>query len=195
MTAEARMLAEHGKRQPHLRLHTGQVTAVSAGSPTTVAVAFSGNVVGVPRIAILSTYAPVVGDFVMAIHTGNPRSQGGGDWLVLGTVGQAMPWITVTSFSNGWSSAGSPYAPVGYTLTGTVVSLRGRVTGGTSNTTAFTLPSGYLPAYAVIVSAFDAGAASAAGIQIATSGAVNPIFGSGGSSAINLDGVSFDLRA
>jgi len=71
-----------------LRLHTGKVASIQTGS---ISVEFSGNTTATPNVRYLSTYAPQVGDYVMALHTGPPRSQGGGDWLVLGTVGATRP--------------------------------------------------------------------------------------------------------
>ncbi|HVC23490.1 MAG TPA: hypothetical protein VNH82_08720, partial [Candidatus Dormibacteraeota bacterium] len=62
-----------------LRLHTGKVASIQTGS---ISVEFSGNTTATPNVRYLSTYAPQVGDYVMALHTGPPRSQGGGDWLV-----------------------------------------------------------------------------------------------------------------
>jgi hypothetical protein len=86
----ARALAAHG-RQPHLRMHTGQVQSIQVGTPTTLTVSFSGSSVAATGISFVSTYFPQVDDWVMAIHTGPPRTQGGGDWLVLGTVGATVP--------------------------------------------------------------------------------------------------------
>lgn len=51
-------------------------------------------------------------------------------------------WITISSFSNSYSGSGSP----AYRKINNVVYLRGRVSGGTANTAAFNLPSGYRPA-------------------------------------------------
>ena len=51
-------------------------------------------------------------------------------------------WTTLSSFSNSYSGSGSP----AYRKINNVVYLRGRVSGGTANTTAFNLPSGYRPA-------------------------------------------------
>jgi hypothetical protein len=54
-------------------------------------------------------------------------------------------WIAVASFSNGWSNFGSGVTAAGYRKVGTVVFLRGGITGGSANTAAFTLPTGYRP--------------------------------------------------
>lgn len=50
-------------------------------------------------------------------------------------------WISVTSFTNGFSGTS-----VAYRRLNNVVYLRGRVTGGTANQGAFVLPDGYRPA-------------------------------------------------
>ncbi len=49
-------------------------------------------------------------------------------------------WTTVSSFSNGFSGTN-----VAYRRINNVVYLRGRVTGGTANASAFNLPSGFRP--------------------------------------------------
>ena len=56
-------------------------------------------------------------------------------------------WQTVTTFLNGWSNVGSPWAQAGYYRdTFDIVRLRGRITGGTSGAAAFQLPADYRPA-------------------------------------------------
>lgn len=51
-------------------------------------------------------------------------------------------WTTVPSFTNSWSAtADTPK----YAKVGSLVMLGGAATGGTANTSAFTLPSGFHP--------------------------------------------------
>ncbi|MGB6771186.1 MAG: hypothetical protein WBF51_04195 [Candidatus Dormiibacterota bacterium] len=68
--------------------HVGQVQSIQwTDTPPDLTVTFSGNTVPQPGIRFGSWYYPNVNDWVIAIQTGPPRAQGGGDWLVLGTLG------------------------------------------------------------------------------------------------------------
>lgn len=56
-------------------------------------------------------------------------------------------WHNVTTFSNGWTSFGSPYATnVTYRREGRLVRVRGNIKSGSLGSSAFTLPAGYRPA-------------------------------------------------
>lgn len=71
-----------------LSIHYGQVQSLQTG-PASLTINFSGSTTSVTGIRYLKSYTPTAGDFVAAIHTGDPRNKrGGGDWLVLGTVAQ-----------------------------------------------------------------------------------------------------------
>jgi hypothetical protein len=74
-----------------------------------------------------------------------------GNLSELGTVNGATledtGWTTLSSFYNSYSGSGSP----AYRKINNVVYLRGRVSGGTANTTAFNLPSGYRPAVDTVI--------------------------------------------
>ena len=98
-------------------------------------------------------------------------------------------WQTVGSFVNSWTSVGGSYAAVAYykDLLG-VVHLNGVVNGGSSATTAFTLPAGYRPLSLQVFAVPSTGNGTNA-VQVDTSGNVIPIFGVNPWSA--LTGISF----
>ena len=98
------------------------------------------------------------------------------------------PWQAVTAFTNAWVNYGGVSEPARYRKlpTGQVV-LGGRIKSGALGSGAFTLPSGYWPAYAV---RFAVASADAFGeVVISTAGVVTPTAGDIG--AFQLDGISF----
>jgi hypothetical protein len=81
-------------------------------------------------------------------------------------------WTTVASFSNSWGATAS--APA-YILLGRIVYLRGAMTAGTANTTAFTLPAGYRPSLASSFMCSQNGGTSGIIVNLSTTGAVQPL--------------------
>ena len=99
-------------------------------------------------------------------------------------------WTTPT-LVNSWTAS----TPVSYRKIGSVVYLRGSLTGGVSNQTAFTLPSGYYNASFTFKvptsSSLAANAANAAWFQVDTGGNVIPEYSGGVTSEIfALDSIS-----
>ena len=98
-------------------------------------------------------------------------------------IGQDSDWITITSFSNSWV-AGS-IAPA-YRKVGNRVQLRGRITSGTANTTAFALPAGYRPlTNQSLLGVSSTGTLNQ--VSVDTSGNLGPLL----SVITSLDGLSF----
>jgi hypothetical protein len=79
-------------------------------------------------------------------------------------------WITVSSFSNGFTAPST----VAYRRLNNVVYLRGNLTGGTANTTAFTLPEGYRPVADAVFAVQQYGTANFTYITAQAGGAVVP---------------------
>lgn len=79
-------------------------------------------------------------------------------------------WITVSSFSNSFTATNT----VAYRKLNGVVYLRGSVNGGTANTTAFTLPTGYRPAAGGTYSTQNYGTSNMTYITVNTDGTVVP---------------------
>ena len=99
-------------------------------------------------------------------------------------VGQDSDWQTVGSFSNSWG-AGS-VAPA-YRKVGSRVFLRGRLSAGTANTTAFTLPAGYQPSTTQSLISCNSSTTTPNQVSISTGGAVTPQV----SAVTSLDGLWF----
>jgi hypothetical protein len=79
-------------------------------------------------------------------------------------------WVTISSFSNSYSGSGSP----AYRKINNVVYLRGRVSGGTANTTAFNLPSGYRPAVDTVITVQQFGTGNVNYVTVNPDGNVIP---------------------
>lgn len=113
--------------------------------------------------------SPTEGMQVYRIDTKRVERYTGTDWDS-GDSG----WISVSSFSNSWTSSTTRYRRIGK-----VVYLDGAITGG-SNGTAFTLPAGFRPdstqSYIVQGSSSQT-AASVALITVGSSGAVIAVSG------------------
>jgi hypothetical protein len=97
-----------------------------------------------------------------------------GNLSELGTVNGATiedtGWTTISSFSNSYSGSGSP----AYRKINNVVYLRGRVSGGTANTTAFNLPSGYRPAVDTVITVQQFGTGNVNYVTVNPDGNVIP---------------------
>lgn len=96
------------------------------------------------------------------------------------------------SFSNSWVNYGSVYSIAGYYKDKFgIVHLRGLIKSGTINAAAFTLPSGYRPAYRHMqATVSNNGAAEIISrIDVDTNGDVIPVTGS--NTYFSLDGISF----
>ena len=104
---------------------------------------------------------------VHTIGVGNLSVGGTYNGVSLGDTG----WTQITSFSNGFSAVSGQ--GVYYRRLNNVVWLRGAITGGSANTAAFTLPSGYRPATQWVVPVQNYGSSSDNYITIQADGVVN----------------------
>jgi hypothetical protein len=97
-------------------------------------------------------------------------------------------WTSVPSFSNGWSAVGGE--PPRYRKVGTLTVITGQMTGGTIDTTAFTLPAGYYSptATAHITCVVNNVADSTGLLLVTTTGTVVPYAGPS-STTWSIDGV------
>lgn len=97
-------------------------------------------------------------------------------------------WIAPTLI-NSWANFGSGFETAGYLKDALgFVHLKGVITGGSSATTAFTLPAGYIPGASGIYA--SAGGAALAAVTIGTTGAVQPTI-IGGGAIPSLSGIVF----
>lgn len=80
-------------------------------------------------------------------------------------------WINVSSLANSFTSGGNT---PGYRKLNSVVYLRGNIIGGTGNTDAFTLPTGYRPATTFVIASQQFGTGDINYITINTDGTVVP---------------------
>lgn len=111
---------------------------------------------------------------------------GGYDIADIGTIGDA--WTAAPTFSSGWANYGGGEQNAQYKKVGDFIFLRGLVARSSgTNTTIFTLPSGYRPpAYTRYVQQTNTGVGQ---IDVASTGAV--IFASGGTGWVCLDRIVF----
>lgn len=82
-------------------------------------------------------------------------------------------WIDITSFVNGWSSAGGAWGNVSYRKDRDgYVRMSGSVLGGANGTFPFTLPAGYRPGAqkSFVVDAYAGGVHSAGSLDVTTGG-------------------------
>lgn len=100
-------------------------------------------------------------------------------------------WLT-PSFINSWSDAGTG-RPVAYRLKGDRVMLRGAITGGSTGTTAFTLPTGYRPLAGAVLIATVNNAGAYAYITVNGSGGLVQPNMPGGGTGVWLDGMTFTI--
>ena len=98
--------------------------------------------------------------------SGNVNAAGSYNGASLGDTG----WISISSFQNSYSGGGSP----AYRKINNVVYLRGRVSGGTSNTTAFNLPANYRPAVDTVITVQQFGTANLNYVTVQPDGNVIP---------------------
>ncbi|EQC50352.1 hypothetical protein M899_2545 [Bacteriovorax sp. BSW11_IV] len=97
-------------------------------------------------------------------------------------------WQSPT-FQNSWTNYNNGYSPAGYYKDNNgIVHLRGLITGGTFVTCAFTLPTGYTPAYRILQSV-QTDPNTIGRMDILTNGCVQPT--SGSNVWISLEGISF----
>ena len=112
-----------------------------------------------------------------------------GNLVISGTYNSATigdtGWNTVPGFNNNFTSGGN--AP-GYRKINNVVYMRGNLTGGTANNTAFTLQSGYRPSTDMVIPAQQFGTGNITYVTIYTDGRVVP-----NSTASWLTGVNFPI--
>jgi hypothetical protein len=94
-------------------------------------------------------------------------------------------WTNVSAFTNTWAAGGT--AP-GFILIGRVVYLRGTMTAGTANATAFTLPVGYRPSLADWFACTSTGTTSVE-VNVTAGGAVVP----GASVGVWLSNITFPV--
>ena len=98
--------------------------------------------------------------------SGNVNAAGSYNGASLGDTG----WISISSFQNSYSGGGSP----AYRKINNVVYLRGRVSGGTSNATAFNLPENYRPAVDTVITVQQFGTANLNYVTVQPDGNVIP---------------------
>ena len=159
--------------------------AASNGSPVTITAA-SGYLIG-PGIPA-STSSILLG----AIGANISFVSDGTNWYQTSGA-QDSGWITPT-LGNSWAVVGSD--TIQYRLIGAMVRLRGAMNGGSSSTTAFTLPSGFRPSSNCN---FYMGVASSSGsfvfaeTSIGTGGALTPGWLGGTMNSVALDGITFTV--
>lgn len=103
------------------------------------------------------------------------------------SISRGAVFLPVTAFSNSWANAGGGKAPAGVNKIDGKVELRGTVTGGTINTTIFSVPAAWLPAGDLIFPAYNNGVFCAILINSVT-GAVGQINGASNVN-VSLDGI------
>ncbi len=181
------------RRREHPILHVGQVQSIqTATTPPSLTVKWSGGSVAQAGVNFVSSYAPQVNDWVEAIHTGPPSRPGGGDWLVLGTVGGDSGWIAPT-LGNSWVNYGGTFQVAQYRKHGDVVRLRGVIKSGTINALAFDLPSGFIPPADLQFATTSAGAYGTLLIYGATNSAAGAVIPGSGSNVSFFLGCEFTV--
>ena len=99
----------------------------------------------------------------------------------------------VPAFENGWASRTA--VPFGYMIDPSgIVRFKGQMTVGTNGTTAFTLPSGYLPVQTDFWDALALDAAAGCFVEITDVGDVIPTYPTG-STIVSLVSVTFPAAA
>jgi hypothetical protein len=118
------------------------------------------------------------------------------DFALTGTM---LPAWTAPSFQNSWAdfASGATYAAGYYLDPSGVVHLRGLITGGATNTVAFTLPAGYRPQYShnsLVLHYVNTNTPAMAWVQVSAAGVVTIVGSTGsfsGTYGISLDDVTF----
>lgn len=90
---------------------------------------------------------------------------------IQGRAAGQQPWTAVT-FQNSWTNYGGAYQACQYRAVGDMVQVRGLIAGGTSGTTAFTLPVGFRPPGHIQFAQTSNATAGLATAAVATSGTV-----------------------
>lgn len=99
------------------------------------------------------------------------------------------------AFTNAWANFGGGRATAGFYIDkGSVVHLKGSITGGTSGTSAFTLPVGYRPASDLL---FPVGSGSnlLINVLLSSTGTVEVFCNGACSGSVGFDAVSFRVGA
>jgi hypothetical protein len=110
----------------------------------------------------------------------------GGAWHLVGDAGQPAFQNSWANYGNGFAEAGFYRDPIGF------VHLKGIVTGGTSDSTIFTLPAGYRPPQTLAFSvAASSGSPGVEDIDVYSNGNV---FAFGSSDPVGLDGITFRVH-
>lgn len=100
-----------------------------------------------------------------------------GGWIAVGT------GTGVGNYQNGWGAYPAPYGGAKFTRVGPFTVLKGLIAGGSWQTVAFTLPSGYCPFRQFFISAASA-QAQPRSLEIDSAGEVFlEAYGNGGSNA------------
>lgn len=148
---------------------------VAPGNFCTV-VATGGKIIGGSGVLGLSSVS--IGSYIELLYNSTL-----GQWVIIGG-GQDTGWLNISSvpsgYQNSWTdytgSGGSGYtgAVAQYRKIGNGVRFRGALTGGTSGSLAFTLPTGFAPTHCGL--AFATSLSVAGELLITTGGAVNPFY-------------------
>ena len=113
----------------------------------------------------------------------------GGGAYAASSLGSNLIFHPITP-SGAWSNIGGSSAPLGGVLDSNgVVHLRGAISGGTSNTVAFTLATSLRPSHTLYLTAARSNGGSAV-LEITSNGQAKPI-GTGVGTYTGLDGISF----
>lgn len=111
----------------------------------------------------------------------------GANWIQISNNPEA---VIAPSLGASWADVGTPDLVSGYYKHAGRVWLEGRITGGTSGSSPFTLPTGYRPSATVRIPIVSSTGGSPAEVVITSAGVVTINY-SGSTPNISLDGVSF----
>ena len=93
------------------------------------------------------------------------------DGLITSSTTGDSGWIQITSFTNSFTATNNVY----YRKLNNVVWIRGSVSGGTANTSAFTLPAGYRPSTGWVAATQEYGTSNITYVTIQADGTCTPI--------------------
>jgi len=111
--------------------------------------------------------------------------------------GKMLPSWVAPSFQNSWTDFSGSYSAGYYLDPNGVVHLRGLITGGATNTVAFTLPAGYRPEYnhnSLTLHYVNSNTPAMAWVQVNPAGLVTVVGSTGvfsGSYGVGLDDITF----
>jgi hypothetical protein len=159
-------------------------TTLTSGIPTASGISFNSNGYigddGNFHITSSNGAIWINADDGSGVQINTQVSGGGGGLTVGGNISSSnisdSGWISAGTLSNGFTTGS--LAPAYRKLNG-VVYLRGNVTGGTANTTAFTLPAGYTPAQTQAFAVQQYGSTGDVYLTVTSGGAVQPSATSG----------------